>query len=396
MDEAPTLILKRYFKQYYFKHAEEIKEPTHIRSREFGYFPFGGGMVRHLGFADMGTLRALLVKEAPAGVYCSNSQYEDPSAEMTKKGWLRAEFIFDIDADALNLSCKREHDIWICKECGRKEFGLRPQTCPTCKGTRLLEASWACPNCLEGTKKETFRLIEFLEKDFGIPEKSIEVYFSGNAGYHIHIGSTAFDDVDQQARAEISDYLTGKGLVREAFRTPRLSPNDAGWRGRIARFVRDLPPGSPPFKSNEYEGRVRELNDGIKDGQIDKMLASAALTNAVRIDAMVTTDIHRIFRMPETLNQKTGLVKRECTDNLSSFDPSKEAVALPDEEGAEEVRVRVEVAPRIDIAGKTFGPFSQPETLSLPLYAAVYLIAKGAAKVIEPSSEVKEPLTTNP
>ena len=110
-------------------------------------------MIRHLSFRDIGLFRALLVKEAPAGVYCSNSLYEDPTAEMQKKGWIKANLIFDIDADALKLSCKNEHDVWFCKKCGHKEFGLRPEDCPSCKGTTILEMTWACSKCIEGIEK---------------------------------------------------------------------------------------------------------------------------------------------------------------------------------------------------------------------------------------------------
>jgi DNA primase catalytic subunit len=67
MDENSTLAVKRYFREYYFTHSDRIKAPSQIESREFGYFPFNGGMIRHLSFRDIGIFRALLVKEAPAG-----------------------------------------------------------------------------------------------------------------------------------------------------------------------------------------------------------------------------------------------------------------------------------------------------------------------------------------
>jgi DNA primase small subunit len=377
LDENSTLILKRYFKEYYFKFSGNIKSPTEIESREFGYFPFGGGMIRHLSFKDVGTLRALLVKEAPAGVYCSNSLYSDPSLEMHKKGWIKAELIFDIDADALKLPCKTEHDVWFCKSCNRKEFGLRPETCPSCGGNKLLESSWACPVCLEGTKRETFKLMEFLESDFGIPGRSIKVYFSGNAGYHILVSGDHLESIDQQGRAEIADYLTSQGLLPHAFKTSRLSESDPGWRGRIARYIRNLPPESPPFKHNEFGKRLRELVDDMKEEKADKFILEAARANSVRIDVMVTADIHRIFRMPETLNNKTGLVKRECTD-LSTFDPLVDAIALSHSD--EDLEIRVDIAPKIDLGEGSYGPYRN-EVVTVPRYVGVYLIAKGAGKL---------------
>ncbi len=384
MDESSSLILRRYFKEYYFRYSDKIEQPLEIQSREFGYFPFGGGMVRHLSYRDIGAFRAILVKEAPAGVYCSNSYYLEPSAEMQKKGWMKADLIFDIDADLLKLRCKKDHDIWLCKQCGRKEFGLRPEVCPACKGNRILEFSWACPLCLEGSKKETFKLLEFLENDFGIASSEMEVCFSGNAGYHIKVEKNPLEQIDQRGRSEIADYLAGKGALLETYRSLKLSPDDPGWKGRIARYIQNLPGDTPPFRANEFPDRIREMTIKKKTADYEKFLYTAIDATSVKLDAMVTTDIHRIFRMPETLNQKTGLVKRECGD-LASFDAMTESIALDDEK--EVAEIVVDICPKIELGGKSYGPYRN-EKHKLPLYAAVYLIAKGAAKIV---SEPKIP-----
>lgn len=386
MDESSLTVLKRYFKEYYFKHSGRISAPTNMQSREFGYFPFNGAMIRHLSFTDIGTFRALLVKEGPAGVYCSNSEYENPSEEMQKKGWVKAQLIFDIDADALKLPCKNEHDIWVCKQCGRKEFGIRPELCPTCSGSRILEITWACPKCIDGTKKEVFKLLEFLEEDFGIPRSVVSVYFSGNAGFHIELGETQYDLLDSHGRSEISDYLTAQGILPETFESAKLSPIDPGWRGRVARYVRDLPPGSKPFKTAEFEKRALEIASDFDSDEIEHLVASVVNADSVKLDAMVTTDVHRIFRMPETLNNKTGLAKRKCED-IAQFDPFSEAVALPDQ--VEEIEVRVDMCPKVTLCGKSLGPVKSPTTVKLPLFLAVYLIARGAAKIPSETTEAK-------
>lgn len=386
MDESSALMLKRYFKEYYFRYSDRIVEPDDMKSREFGYFQFGGGMIRHLSFNDIGALRALLVREAPAGVYCSNSHYQEPSAEIQKKGWSKAELIFDIDANSLRLPCKKVHDIWICKQCGKKEFGLRPGICPECNGNRLLELPWACPICLDGSKKETLKLLNFLEGDLGVANSQIRIYFSGNAGYHIEVIGTSLELLDQHGRAEIADYLSGQGALINPFKTAKLSHTDPGWKGRVARYIRDLPPNSPPFKSHEFDKRIKELISSKSD-QMNRVVETAIRSNSVRIDAMVTTDIHRIFRMPETLNNKTGLVKRQCRD-LMTFDPLTEGIALRDEK--ETIEVSVEFSPKLEIGGNVYGPFMN-ETRALPLYAAVYLVAKGAARVSSKEASAKLP-----
>ena len=114
---------------------------------------------------------------------------------------------------------------------------------------------------------------------------------------------------------------------------------------------------------------------------MEKILQLAIKSSAVRIDAMVTADIHRIFRMPETLNQKTGLVKKEC-DDLLSFDPMTRAIALPDEN--EQAEVMIDICPKVELGGNAYGPYRN-EKKKLPLYVAVYLIAKGAAKIEAPT-----------
>ena len=386
MDETSSLMVKRYFKEYYFRNSGKIEAPSEIEKREFGYFPFGGQMIRHLSFKDIGSFRALLFRESPAGVYCSNSLYLDPTLEMHKKQWIRAEMIFDIDADALHLPCKKEHDIWLCKQCGRKEFGLRPETCPNCKGNRILEMTWACPNCLEGTKKETFKLLDFLESDFGVSGSNIRIFFSGNAGYHVSVAGSSFESLDQRGRSEISDYLTAQGILTEMLFSPRMTPSDPGWRGRMARYIRDLPERTPPFEGGTYDLRIHELANEFTKSKSDKFLTQSVSQLSVKIDPMVTTDIHRIFRMPETLNNKTGLVKRECKD-LGSFVPLAESIAVPGEN--EKYQVMVDLCPKIHLGGNYYGPYKS-EMKELPYYVAVYIVSKGAGKFLTPAPELSK------
>ena len=225
------------------------------------------------------------------------------------------------------------------------------------------------------------KLLEFLEFDLGIPPSGARVHFSGSAGYHVSVEQSAYEELDSHGRAEIADYLTGRGLGPSLFKSPRLLPSDPGWRGRFARFIRDLPSDDKAFKSTTYEKRLIELINQFSKEQVAKFMERAVSENGVRIDAMVTTDIHRIFRMPETLNNKTGLVKRDCTDNLDSFDPSSDSVALRNGKAM----VMVDIAPKLELGGSFYGPF-RSESLELPLSVGVYLVLKGAAKFLEVGS----------
>ena len=48
--------------------------------------------------------------------------------------------------------------------------------------------------------------------DLGIMEKAIQVYFSGNNGYHIHISDSEFHPLDSQVRSDIVGYLMGNEI----------------------------------------------------------------------------------------------------------------------------------------------------------------------------------------
>jgi DNA primase small subunit len=88
------------------------------------------------------------------------------------------------------------------------------------------------------------------------------------------------------------------------------------------------------------------------------------------IDTVVTTDIHRLIRLPETLNGKTGL-RAMAVSNLDAFDPFQDPIAF---EG--ETTVRVTEAPAFRMGKTTYGPYTN-EQVTLPAEAAMLLICKG-------------------
>src|SRR6185503_13379205 len=67
------------FRGYYFK-PETIETPDKIDQREFGYMQFEQpGMIRHLSFKSIKELTALIMKEVPSDIYCSNAYYRFPT-----------------------------------------------------------------------------------------------------------------------------------------------------------------------------------------------------------------------------------------------------------------------------------------------------------------------------
>lgn len=346
-NEKTTAFLRRTFREHYFRRHDYAEVPTEISAREFGYTPFGKGMIRHLSYKTSGELAADLVKQAPSSVYCSNATYSDPSLPMDEKGWRGAELIFDIDASAVPSACRAKHSFWSCKTCGKvissKE---RPTRCPKCEGSNVVQLHWSCPECLGATKDHVARLVSFLTKDFGVPNSAIRVYFSGNRGYHLHVDDERFETLEPQARAEIANYVKGTGLGRPQ----SLDSAPAGWAERIAAA-----------QENDQPKRIEQIA-----GAFGSM-----------IDESVTTDIHRIFRMPGTLHGSSGLLKTRVRD-LAGFRPDYDPVVL----GDEEVAVSVQGSPAFSLKGKVFGPFSAEEQ-DLPTFAAVYLMTKGLGRVAD-------------
>jgi len=96
------------------------------------------------------------------------------------------------------------------------------------------------------------------------------------------------------------------------------------------------------------------------------------------VDTVVTTDIHRLIRLPATLHGKTGLKKVEFTiASLDDFDPFKSATAF---RGGSEI-IFVSKAPEFRLGDEAFGPFRN-ERVELPTAAAALLICKKRAEVV--------------
>jgi DNA primase small subunit len=352
-DEKTTAFLRRAFREHYFKHHDDVEMPTLIQSREFGYIPFGKGMIRHLSYKSSGELAADLVKQAPSSVFCSNGVYSNPTLSMDEKGWKGAELIFDIDASSIPTACRAKHSFWACKACGKIARSLeRPPKCPKCESTGLTQLHWSCAECLAATKEHVSRLIGFLTNDFGVSSAGIRVYFSGNRGYHLHVADERFEGMEPSARTEVANYIKGTGLVR---------------------------PQSSDYASSSASGRGGWLERVTASADKDQPQRLETVINAFssRIDESVTTDIHRIFRMPGTLHGNSGLLKMRVHD-LDGFRPDYDPVVLDDEE----VTLSVQGSPAFSLKGRTFGPFSSEEP-ELPTYAAVYLMTKGLGRVAD-------------
>ncbi len=344
MELTKAFLLKK-FREYYID--ADLYIPKEFERREWAFVPLEHFpdfvMHRHIAFSSDLELKAYVISNVPAHAYYSSAYYEDPSAEMERKGWKGADLIFDIDADHLP----------------RKS--------------------------LKAAKLEVLKLIKILTDDFGVSEDDIEVVFSGHRGYHIHVYDERFRDLGSAERREIVDYLTLNNLKNSESRQMRRIAKC------IAKYIANAIKDNRIEKLLEnYDERKRQrlisiLKTNLKNIAEDDLssipreiferafnLCSSRLT--VYVDPPVTADIKRLIRLPNSLHGKTGLrVTIVPLDKLDEFDPLRDAVVF----GDDKVKVRILKRIRLRMMDEEFK--LQPGKDKIPEYLAVFLICRGVA-----------------
>ncbi len=393
----------------YYRDAP-VSAPDRLDRRELALFPFAEAnlMRRHTAVRSAPELGRFLAEEVPRQVYYSSAYYRHPEAPtMAAKEWLGADLIFDLDADHLR---------------GAEALDYPGQLALV--KTRLVDL-----------------VDDFLVRDFGIDPASASFVFSGGRGYHVHVRDERFVRLSSPERRELVDYVLGTGVDalravekpsvdvrsgrtvaaaddedRPAGRqrgrhvTWRLAPSDApGWRGRTTRAVLAVLTrwetagapaaaeelvawGVPKRKAREWakllveEGRAAKIRstlalDVFGSASPEEFLEVVTRRAAVEVqgetDAPVTTDIHRLIRLPGSLHGGTGFrVVPLPRDAIEGFDPFSAAL-LP---GPAEDRTAVEF-----LADVTY-PFPggglsvhSGATDELPTPWALFLVLRGEA-----------------
>lgn len=395
------------FRRFYASNAHAVEPPTELTNREFGFLNFGGrSMFRHVGFRDTQELRRHLMDYAPAHSYHSAAYYEHPQATMDKKNWLGADLVFDIDIDHFVLPCQKNHDRWKCNGCGMHGVGHPPESCPKCGKSSYTEENWLCSDCLAAAKYEIQKLIDILVQDFGFSAaEELDVNFSGNRGYHVHVRSPKVRMLNQVARRELVDYIMGTGIEAEfqGFTTRAVGGGSTlrvgGWRTRTIQalydYIQDMTEDDakrlkfrkPTIeKLFENRGNITKalmerhpsaVNRYIDPKHLEKILAEAVKTQGSEIDTVVTTDLRRLIRLPNTLHGKTGWIVQPLTmDSLSDYDPLMDAIAF--REGSAKIYVRH--IPELEVMGEKYGPL-EDETVELPLAVALFILCRKAGRL---------------
>ncbi len=379
LDQRVADLARLKFHEYYQNNDVVIDQ---IEKREFGFGDFETKIRRrHMTFRNNDAFKRYLLSDVPPFISISTAYYRNPDGRpMENKGWLGAELVFDLDATDLNLDCQKEH--------GR---------------------GWICDNCLSAIKNEALKTIEeFLIPDFGISKNNIEINFSGNRGYHIHVKDRDFFSLNSNARKQISDYLNGKDLdIRVLFPTigERLkalkgpTPTDGGWGGRIARTtISAINGGNEQLVKLGIDKKTArkliknkaEVVMGITTGNWDSInvpkkadfwrniISTMTVSQTSAIDKNVTNSPEHLIRVANTIHADTGLVAKKLKgiSDLEKFDPMKDAIIFKNGR----MRINVSSANKLFMNGMEFGPYNNT-IVEVPTYVALYLMLKRCASL---------------
>jgi len=363
---------------------------------------------RHVGYLNRDELVRDLASVAPHSVYHSAAFYRVPVARhMDEKEWFGAELVFDIDADHLDLSCAKDHDMWRCnvEGCHKTGTGYPPENCPDCGSKSFSTRKWVCEKCLEEAKKHTAKIYDdFIINDFGFNPESVQLNYSGHRGYHIRVRDPRVYSLDSSGRIQIVHYIMGFGFNTEKVivsqgRVNRiLDRTFPGWAGKMAdaiiEFVRNIDSydGTERWVKPLRKGKVaaidgllrnppvlnKEAKDiGLKSWQ--EIAEKAAELYGGEIDRPVTHDIHRVIRLIGSLNGKTGFLVNQLTrDELDDFDPFQDAITFNDGQMKVKFLYKSPEVPRFRIGDETYGPY-HGESVELPTAAATFVLCKGVA-----------------
>ena len=414
--DGPTLDWARgLFARYY--RSQDVEPPSRFGRREFAAFPFAQEnlMRRHASFRSAEELRTFLRTEVPRHVYYSSAYYGQPDhPKMAGKEWLGADLIFDLDADHLRgaerltypeqLALVRDRVRDLLEDFLFGDFGVDPAT------TRLVFSGGRGYHVhVQGE--------EFLP--LSSPERRELVEYVMGVGFD---PATAVVETREDASnpVQVADadggLETGRGRRGRGARPYKrlVAPETPGWRGRTTRAVQHLLARWERIGRDaaavEMEGLglsrtkarslARTLIDEGRAGRIrstlslevfphevpkeflDLVLRQAAIEVQGETDAPVTTDIHRLIRLPNSLHGGTGLRVVPITpDTLDAFDPLRDALAP----GLGDAPVEVELREMVDYRlGATNVRGAVGDRSSVPPNVALFLVLRGEAAAPRP------------
>jgi DNA primase small subunit len=365
--DPPTLEwAHRQFQVYY--RSVQVEPPPRFTRREFAAFPFSVQtlMRRHESFRSADEVRSYLEQESPRHVYYSSAYYRNPSAAtMSAKEWLGADLIFDLDADHLRhaegktyaeqLSLARSRFRDLVDDFLLGDFGFDARDVSIVfSGGRGFHAHVHADSVLSLSSGERRELVEYIVGVGVDPLEGVHEMREADRGPALSMGFGG-----ELAGAEAA---RPTGARQRPFQ--RLAPPDApGWSGRLtrslfqilarwdeggvelaAREMREAGASEPVAREWAErlvrDGKGRRIREGLSldvaaidfpPPLLQQILDQARIQVQGETDAPVTTDVHRLIRLPGSLHGGTGFRVLPLTrDELDHFDPFRDApVAFP-------------------------------------------------------------------
>lgn len=415
---GPSLAWARAQFAAYYRSATPAP-PERFARREFAAFPFASEtlMRRHASFRTEEEFRAFVAREVPRHLYYSSAYYRLPDhPQMAGKEWLGADLIFDLDADHLRgaerldypgqLALVKERVAQLLDDFLLGDFGVDPATTQLVfSGGRGYHVHVRDERFLTLGSAERRDLVEYVMGVGFDPTAVVERRREATSGAMTLL-----------AGAEDGEGGAGGRRGSPAFK--RLPAPDApGWRGRttravlalLARWERDgadaateelVAAGTPPATARRLvravlgHGRAEQIRRSLSlevfRGEVPKELVPILFTRAAvavqgETDAPVTTDIHRLIRLPGSLHGGTGLrVVPLAREELEAFDPLRDAIIPPVGEGD----VTVELAESVDARlGDAHLAAAAGTRHAIPRALALFLVLRGEAAIpVSPGS----------
>ncbi len=402
---------REVFAEYYA--ANEVPPPDRLTRREFAAFPFATETImrRHATLRTPEEFAAFLRREVPRHVYYSSAYYRRPAEPtMAAKEWLGADLIFDLDSDHLRgaealdyagqLALVKTRLIDLVDDFLFGDFGVDPAaTSFVFSGGRGYHVHVHDPRFLSLSSPERRELVDYVLGTGVDPMRAVE-----ERREDVRAGRTlsALDD-------EVGSATPGASA---APRTRRLAPPDApGWRGRTTRALLEVLRrwesagkgaaveelvhlGIEPTKARRWaklivdEGGAARIRGSLtldvfkKDLPpefLEAVIARAKIEVQGETDAPVTTDIHRLIRLPGSLHGGTGFrVVPLARDAITAFDPFRDALVAPIDGATTRVTFTSEVRYPFPPGGLAGTPGAVGE---LPTPLALFLVLRGEAEL---------------
>ncbi len=384
MDKRTVSYVRTRFGDYYSQ--TNIPSLPEEKNRELAVIPWtvdeDPPMFRHKSALDYEAgIKGLLREEKPRHVYFSSAIFRAPSEpKMAAKGWLGADLVFDLDADHL----------------------------------RRVDSTDSYADRLQKVKGDLYDLLNILNDDFNF--KSQKIVFSGGRGYHVHVRDEEVRRLDKKARKQIVEHIRGQGLsfADVTFQNPVISPVEnpltlkyhGGWGKRVhehfVEFVNEidqLEHNEAVEMFTEYDNigekkaeklislierkevEMKKGNFRIKNELkefIKKIIPETIENNSSAIDEPVTTDTHRLIRVPGSLHGGTALkVVPLERDELSDFNPLIDAV--PETFRGSEIEIVIEQDVDVEL-DENYYSFESGMKERVPEQVGIFLMSQGTAR----------------